>query len=257
MGKSAEPAWSPFIEKVLTHSAGFEGVKDALGGLLLKQTGYVDTQSFLVAVKNFFSKTKQFINETFNYSELQIHESEVIYKKIVADKIIFCEGVASSNNPFFKWAPIRPLKGETITVEARLPSHFILNRGVYAVPAEKSTFKVGATYETQDLSPTVTEKAKEELQAKFEEFFSFSYHVTSQAWGLRPTSPDRRPLIGEHPEHKRVLICNGLGTKGVSLAPFVGSLLTEFLVTGNQSPTYASVNVNRYYSLYWKALQNT
>jgi glycine oxidase len=256
MSKSAQPAWLPFIRKVVTQSMGFAGLNDSLGGLLLKQTGYVDTYSFLVAVKKFFTQRNQFITETFDYSRLHISESAIEYKNIVAEKLIFCEGVNIQSNPLFKWVPVRPLKGETLTVEAALPAHVLVNRGVYAVPVEKNVFKIGATYETQNLSHSITEKAKAELEEKFAALFSASYSILKQEWGLRPTSPDRRPIVGEHPEHKRVLICNGLGTKGVSLAPFTGALLTEFLLSGIKPPVYTSVDVNRYYSLYWKALHN-
>ncbi len=250
MSKSAEPAWLPFIEKVVTKSMGFADLSDSLGGLLLKQTGYVDTGSFLLAAKRFFMERTQFINETFDYSRMHIRESGIEYKNIVAEKIIFCEGVNSSNNPFFSWVPVRPLKGETLTVKANLPVEVLVNRGVYAVPVEKNIFKIGATYEPNDISHTITEKAKTELLEKFVGLFSASHSILKQEWGIRPTSPDRRPIIGEHPVHKRVLVCNGLGTKGVSLAPFAGALLTNFLVNGIKAPVYATVDVNRYYSLY-------
>jgi glycine oxidase len=257
MGKSSEPAWLPFIEKVVPQSMGFTGLHDSLGGLLLKQTGYVDTNTFLSAVKNYLEQRHLFVNDTFDYSRVHISKSGIEYKNIVAEKIIFCEGVEIHNNPFFKWLPIRPLKGETLTVAVDLPETVIVNRGVYAVPAKKSTYKIGATYETQDVSHTITEKAKTELQEKFTTLFSGPYSIIKQEWGMRPTSPDRRPIIGEHPEHKCVLTCNGLGTKGVSLAPFVGALVTGFLVNGIKPPVYATVDVNRYYSLYWEALHNT
>jgi glycine oxidase len=253
MSKSAEPVWLSFIEKVATQSIGFAGLNDSLGGLLLKQTGYVDTKAFLAAAKIFFTQRNQFLNDTFDYSQLHIRESGIEYKSILAEKVIFCEGFNVCNNPLFKWLPVRSLKGETLTIKASLPNEVIVNRGVYAVLIEKNDFKIGATYETQDLSHSITEKAKAALEEKFTSLFANPYDIVKQEWGMRPTTPDRRPLIGEHPKHRRVLICNGLGTKGVSLAPFVGSLLTHFLLTGNKTTTYAEVDVNRYYSLYWKS----
>ncbi len=254
MGKSASAEWLPFISKVLSSTTGWPGVNDALGGLLLKQTGFVDANTFLDAVKNFFEQQERYACETFDHSALQLFESEVVYKSWTASKIIFCEGTESLNNPLFNWIPIRPLKGETLTIKASLPENAIINRGVYAVPQTDSTYKIGATYEPRDLSPSNTEKGRVELEEKFTEIFLLPYTVVDQAWGFRPTSPDRRPIIGEHPEHKNVLTCNGLGTKGVSLAPFATSLLTEFLLTGKRSDIYAAVDVSRYYSLYWKAV---
>lgn len=257
MGKSASPEWQIFIQQIFTSPSGWQGVHDPFGGLLLKQTGYVNTGDFLDGVRIFFQKRNQFLSETFEYSLLNVRDEGITYKQLSASRIIFCEGVESLSNPFFNWLPVRPLKGETLTIEASLPENAIINRGVYAVPQGNRIFKVGATYETKDLSPTITEKGAKELSEKFEEIFTIPYTLLGQEWGLRPTTPDRRPIIGEHPLQKNVLVCNGLGTKGVSLAPFAGQLLTDFLLTGTKPPTYAMVDVNRYYSLYWKAVQNT
>lgn len=257
MGKSASPEWEPFISKVFSKAAQWEGLHDSLGGLLLKQTGYLDTNAFLDAVRKFFEQEGCYASETFDYPLLQISDSEIRYKDWAAEKIIFCEGTESLHNPLFNWVPIRPLKGETLSVRAPLPEDAILNRGVYAVQQNDGSFKIGATYETKDLSPSISEKGRAELEEKFQEIFLLPYTVVGQAWGFRPTSPDRRPIIGEHPEQKNVLVFNGLGTKGVSLAPFTAGLFTEFLLHGIRSPIYAAVDVNRYYSLYWKAVQKT
>jgi glycine oxidase len=255
MGKSASPEWMPFIKKVFTTPAGWPGVNDPLGGLLLQQTGFVDTIAFMRATKDFFLGTHQFMSETFDYTGLTIRESEVTYKHVVSTNIVFCEGVNANQNPHFKWLPVRPLKGETLTVKAALPAEAIVNRGVYAVPTNEGHFKIGATYETQHLHPGITNKGRHELEGGFMSIFTQPFTVTSQEWGLRPTTPDRRPLMGEHPVHKNVFVLNGLGTKGVSLAPFAGGLLTNFFMTGTKSPAYAAVDLNRYYSLYWKAVQ--
>lgn len=257
MGKSASPEWLPFIQQVFSSSTQRPGVNDPLGGILLQQTGFVDTNTFLNAVRNFFEQQECYACEIFDHTALQVFEDEVTYKSWTAATIIFCEGTEVLNNPLFSWMPIRPLKGETLSIRAELPLDMIVNRGVYAVPQEKDFFKIGATYETKDLSPRVTEKGRAELVEKFQEIFLLPYTVVGQDWGFRPTTPDRRPIVGEHPEQKNVLVFNGLGTKGVSLAPFTGRLLTEFLLTGIRSPAYAAVDVNRYYSLYWKAVPKT
>lgn len=257
MGKSASSEWKPFIKKVFSSTAPWAGLQDSLGGLLLQQTGYLDTNTFLDAVRSFFEQRGGYAGETFEHQALQASDTEIQYKDWVAEKIIFCEGTESLHNPLFKWVPVRPLKGETLSVHAALPEDAILNRGVYAVQQKDGSFKIGATYETKDLSASISEKGRAELEEKFQEIFLLPYTVVGQSWGFRPTSPDRRPIIGEHPEQKNVFVFNGLGTKGVSLAPFTAGLLSEFLLHGIRSSIYAAVDVNRYYSLYWKAVQKT
>jgi glycine oxidase len=122
------------------------------------------------------------------------------------------------------------------------------------VPVGKGVFKIGATYDAH-LQPGITEEGKQELEEGFTSLFSLPYSIVGQAWGLRPTTPDRRPLVGEHPVHKNVFLLNGLGTKGVSLAPFAGGLFVHFFIHQTQLPAYAAVDLSRYYSLYWKAVQ--
>ena len=51
-------------------------------------------------MKHTFSK-KVCCEEEFNLQELHISSSHVRYKNIRADKIIFCDGAAGGNNPWF------------------------------------------------------------------------------------------------------------------------------------------------------------
>ena len=65
--------------------------------------------------------------------------------------------------------PILPLKGETLRIQSNYEEEIILNRGVYAVPAnQKGEWRVGATYTFTDLSHGITDKAREELTVKNE-----------------------------------------------------------------------------------------
>jgi glycine oxidase len=83
-----------------------------------------------------------------------------------------------------------------------------------------------------------------ELTEKLNELAVFPYKITNQSWGIRPTTPDRRPILGAHPEHQNVLIFNGLGTKGVSLAPYFSQVLSELLE--NEVPLNKEVDIQRY-----------
>jgi S-adenosylmethionine synthetase len=64
---------------------------------------------------------------------------------------------------------------------------------------------------------------------KLEELVSFPFQIISQEWGMRPTTRDRKPIMGAHPEDPSVIIFNGLGTKGVSLSPYLSPNLVAWL----------------------------
>jgi glycine/D-amino acid oxidase-like deaminating enzyme len=54
--------------------------------------------------------------------------------------------------------------------------------------------------------------------------------------------------MGNHPHHNNVFIFNGLGTKGVSLAPYFAKEMLSFLETNKV--LLPEANIERFYSLY-------
>ena len=112
----------------------------------------------------------------------------------------------------------------------------IYNRGVFVLPQAGNKAIVGATYDREDLSWTPTEKARQVLQARLQRMFKLSYTVQEQWVGIRPATFDRRPLIGLHPQYPQLGIFNGLGTKGVSLAPYLAETFVEHLLSRKPLP---------------------
>jgi hypothetical protein len=64
------------------------------------------------------------------------------------------------------------------------------------MPIGNHLFKVGATYEWNDLNDLPTEKAKQKLITKINVVVSPPYKIISHEAGLRPSVVDRRPEIG-------------------------------------------------------------
>jgi glycine/D-amino acid oxidase-like deaminating enzyme len=229
MGKSTDPQMKGFVETVHATPIESHRVKNPLGGVRLKQCGYLDTQKFSQAVSEYIRKKGLLLEENFNEADLILKEGVAYYHEHCSSKIIFCQGEKALSNKMFSWLPIRPLKGELLTIETDEKISTIYNRGVYVVP---DIWKVGATYSTTDTSQCATVEARAELIEKLNELVHFPYKIVSQSWGMRPTTPDRKPILGPHPIHPEVAIFNGLGTKGVSLAPYFSQVLTEWLENG-------------------------
>jgi glycine/D-amino acid oxidase-like deaminating enzyme len=95
-----------------------------------------------------------------------------------------------------------------------------------------------------------TAQGKDEIIAKAVKLFKTNIELINEAWGHRPTSLDRRPFLGSHPIQKKICIFNGLGTKGVSLAPFFAVQLVDWLE--GKGDLDQAVNIERYYSLSFK-----
>lgn len=248
MGKSADPVIGNYIEKIFTESAFGHQVNDPYGGMLLKHSGYLDTGVFLQAVRNRLTALHAYAEEDFQEDKLVIERSRVSYKEFTASKIIFCTGVSQIHSSIISNVPVRPLKGETITVELADVPKQIFNRGVFIVPAhEPGNYRVGATYESKLLSESITDTGRKELEEKLSELLRLPYKTVGQDWGIRPTSPDRKPMLGSLQGLESVVIFNGLGTKGVSLAPYFSAQLTHWLL--GEGKLQPEVNISRFKSL--------
>jgi glycine oxidase len=193
--------------------------------------GNLDVPHFLECTKKYLIQNANYIEEEFDYSKLNITASEISYNSIISDQIIFCEGYLISKNPFFNWIPMKPAKGETLTIHS---THIhlekdIFNKGFFIMPLGNNLFKIGATYEWNELNDLPTEKAKEELLIKLNSVITTPYKIISHEAGVRPSVIDRRPVVGYHPVHNNVLIFNGLGTKAVMLAPYFAKQLIEIV----------------------------
>ncbi|MHA7101889.1 NAD(P)/FAD-dependent oxidoreductase [Roseivirga pacifica] len=250
MGKSAESDYAPYIEKVYQKPGFGHHVQDEFGGILLKKSGYLKTAEFIAAYEEYLASKGLLVNDTFDFDALELEDNGVSYKGISAKKIVFCDGRLLEENPFFKWLPLRPVKGELLFLDAESEQEqrVIYNRGVFVVPLGDGKCKVGATYEHQNLNEAPTLKAKTQLIDKLSGLVKFRYKVTDQKAGVRPATKDRRPFLGKHPEHKCVYVFNGLGAKGVSLAPFYANQFAQWM-EGNTN-LEDEVNIERFFSLF-------
>ncbi len=209
------------------------GVDMPYGGMVLKPTGFLQIKKMLSEYRSLFSKTKGILNENFNFDNLVLNAFGVEYNGIFAEKIIFCEGFHAYQNPYFKTLPYQFAKGEILILECPgLIEEFIINKSIYIQPLTNNKFRVGATYDWNKLDFETTSGAREKLIAQFKSIVSLPFEVLEQYAAVRPTVKGRRPLIGMHPLHQQIGIFNGLGTKGVLLAPFLANHFTEHLLHG-------------------------
>ena len=230
VGKSADQAWSGYLLKVATRSVYGDQVHDPLGGILIDKGGYIDTNTFLEAVRSLLKRDDAYREEVWQEDEVSVAEGDVFYRGVVASKLVFCSGIHLSGSRFFTVLPLVPLKGETITITTTRPLDRIYNRGIYFVPVVSGEgYKVGATYQIENIRAQPTAEGKEQLVQKAKAILRNPFVCTHQDWGIRPSTTDRRPLLGSHPQHKHIFVFNGLGTKGVSLAPYFSNALVKYM----------------------------
>ncbi|MDH5474393.1 MAG: FAD-binding oxidoreductase [Cyclobacteriaceae bacterium] len=249
MGKSADENHTPFIKQLHTIPAYSQHLNDDFGGLELKNCGYLDIPKFLKASRTYFTNKEAVLNEKFDPSGLEISDN-VIYKNFNAKKIIFCTGIEEKSSTFFDWLPFSLVKGEVLEIIPKDNFNMIYNRGVFIMPRNNEKFLVGATYDTKDITYDKTEKGRNTLIDKLEIIFKPTYTIQGQRAGIRPATKDRKPFVGMHPELDKVGVFNGLGAKGVTLAPYFANQFADFLV--NEKVIDVEANISRYYSLYFR-----
>ena len=209
------------------------------------QTGYVDTQRLLMHYKKYLELNNNYLHEKFEHSKLENHENYVQYKNIKARHVVFAEGFGARHNPFFSYLPIDGTKGEIITIKAPdLKVNEIINSSIYLIPLGANFYKIGATYNWEDKSSEPTENGKNELLHNINNLITCDFEIIAHSAGIRPTVKDRRPLIGTHQIYKRYHILNGLGTRGVMLAPEMAHHLYNHIE--NETELDNHINIIRY-----------
>lgn len=230
----------PNTDEVIQADCGFGKVN---------HTGRVHTNQLLNAYRKDLQESDLLIQEKFLHEDLEITQNYVQYKDIKAKYILFCEGYGLKQNLFFKYLPLNGTKGELLTIKAPdLDINFVLKSSVFIIPIGSHLYKIGATYNWTDKTNIPTEEAKQELLQKLDTLLSCDYEVVEQIAGIRPTVIDRRPLVGRHPKHKNVLVLNGLGTRGVMIAPTIAKQLYQAIENNRELPE--EINITRFLKLY-------
>jgi glycine oxidase len=225
----------PFDQEMLVHPYGAAHVL---------KSGFLDTSKWLSLFKGHLIKAESFINSKFNYDDIELVDTGINWKGYNAKKIIFCEGYQTINNPYFGWLPFKLTKGETLTVKfENLEFKAAINKGVFILPY-KGSYKLGATYDWENFDEKLTKEGKENLLERAGRFIKDKIEVINHKAGVRPTVKDRRPLLGIHPEHNQLAVFNGLGTKGVMLAPYFANKLVNLILKNEPLPN--EVNINRF-----------
>jgi len=222
---SDKPLLAPYMDTKIVRKH-YHGIISEAGFGRLNHTGRIDTKSLLDDYKKYLEELEVIRYETFSYDALNMNTNFVRYGNIETERVVFCEGFGLHKNPYFKDLPMNEAKGELVTIYApELDVNFLIKSSVFVLPLGNNKYKVGATFNWKDKSLTTTEEGKSELLKKLDTFITVPYKVIEQTAGIRPTVKDRRPLVGLHPKHPQLAVLNGLGTRGVMIAPKVAKEL--------------------------------
>jgi len=209
------------------------GVRNPFGVGRMEGTGWIDTRTLVSIYADWLESRGVLFRESLEYGGLHIGRDAVEYQGERYGEVIFCEGFGLKKNPFFDYLPLVGTKGELLLVRIEgFEGDSILKSSVFSVPLGGGLHRLGATYKWQDKTAAPTPESRAEIEEKARRFLEFSWTVEGHTAGIRPTVTDRRPLVGSHPVHKRLHVLNGLGSRGVLLAPYLSGPLIDSIESG-------------------------
>ena len=234
----------PHIQKLLETNTDVNIKIKRLGSI---KAGVVDLKLLFQSSRDYHSKKKMWIEDTFKYTNLKFINGNIEYNNEIYKHLIFCEGFGTTINPFFKDLGIYGNKGDYLIIESsQLKYNHLLKSKYFLIPLGNNLYKYGATYQRSPLNHQPSEEAKSQMVEALNKMISSPYKVVDQLCGIRPTTKDRKPILGTHKNYKNIHILNGFGSRGVMTSPLLGKNLIEHIFEG--TPLDKEVSIDRIYA---------
>jgi D-amino-acid dehydrogenase len=217
----------------------FPGLNDELHGLFISGAARLDgrllAESLVAGVKKNNGKV---IREqvTLEHSGKEVR-ANAGGKAIEADQIIAAGGAWMNEllAPLAASVPVVPQRGQIVHLTTEedtsdLPLILPQESSHYIVPFDDSRIAFGASREDDTgfdyrlTASGVQEVLNEGLKVAPG---LADYTLKDIRIGFRPMSPDNKPLLGKLPEYDNLIIATGLGSSGLTMGPYVGSLAAK------------------------------
>jgi len=188
---------------------------------------------------------KQWITETFQHDDLRIKSNSISYQNKTYKDIVFCEGFGVTQNPFFKDIGIYGNKGDYLIIKSKtLQLQELYKAKYFLIPLGNDLYKFGATYQRHPLNHQTSDEAKSQMIEALDKMINAPYEIVDQVCGIRPTTKDRRPIVGTHLKYENIHILNGFGSRGVMLAPKLGQSLIKHIL--EKEPIDPEISIQRF-----------
>jgi len=163
------------------------------------------------------------------------------------ERVIWCEGWTMSRNERWNWIPMEPVKGEVVDVRIDgMSAEQIVVGECAIVPMNDGSFRLGSTYDWDDLTEVPTASARDALLYQCGKVVPYDVHVLGHRAAVRPAARSKRPYLGVHPLHPEHVVFNGLGTKGGLVGPYYSQHLIEHLL--DRTPIDSEVDIQQWWT---------
>jgi glycine/D-amino acid oxidase-like deaminating enzyme len=218
-----------------------ENFNSPFGNSEVNECGWLNVPLFRQAARNYFLQHGNFMEQAVNENEVEFLECSVVWKERTFDKLILCNGIGVNQWKGLEHLDLIPNHGQVLDLKIEnLELDAIVNFGQFLLPFGNKKFRLGATYNWNEVPDVPTDEAKEFLLSELKQRIEQDIVVESQKTGFRPTTRDRRPIIGFAKDNELLGVFGGLGSKGVLLAPYFSKLFAYVLTEGTSIPKEVS-----------------
>jgi glycine/D-amino acid oxidase-like deaminating enzyme len=208
-----------------------KGVKNSFQSGKVLQSGRLNVGAFFRDLFFYLNLNDLLISAFFNYEE--VHTEENTYQNIKFKNIVFAEGMAVRNNPFFKNIPLIPNIGHQLNLKlSENLGNKTFKKKYFLFPMSENKYYFGGTHDRDYLENEINEDSVLDLKKSLEDFYENRYEVTAVNFAFRPTVEDRRPILGRHKTHQNLYVLNGLGARGILNGNYFAKDLFEFIENG-------------------------
>lgn len=170
---------------------------------------------------------------------------------VQAKHLVFATGQHTTESAFWNWLPINLIKGQVAKFKLRNSAlsftHSISSLGYIARLDEKDTFIQGSTYEHdfEHLNPDAggEEYLRKRMRRTLPQLEEQST-VVEQWAGVRTSTPNYKPILGQHPVHENLHVYTGLGSKGLLYSKFLAEHYVNHFVNGTE--LYPEIDITRF-----------
>lgn len=234
---------------------------DAIGATFCPTDGHANPFLTTFAYATAAEKKGAEINTHTSVTDIIVKNKQITGVKINDKDIIKADTVVNSAGVWSKEIakkigvnlPNEPLRKEIIATERLKPIFECMvisfKDGIYfsqqkeghivgGVPLEKKPgFKTEPTFDfIKHMSKTLTRYSPVLKHVKILRHWTGFYDVT----------PDARPILGETPEIKGFIQCNGFSGHGFMLSPMVTKILSEYISNKKPNDILDNLNLNRF-----------
>ncbi|HXS56403.1 MAG TPA: FAD-dependent oxidoreductase [Hanamia sp.] len=233
---------------------------DIYGALLFKDDAHIHPGKFMVAMKNYL--TKSGVNFQLNTNVTGFVKSGKTIKSVITDRGEFSgdEILLSPGSWLPQVAKMLGLhllleggKGYSYTydhVEKNIRNPAILVDGRCAITPWKHALRIGGTMEFSGINNKVLINRMQGIYDSIKLFYpglQIDFPPKEKIWtGLRPVTPDGLPYIGKVHQYDNLLVAGGHAMLGISEGAATGKIISELADNQRTAIDISAFNVERF-----------